>query len=83
MDNMNNTKPTYNNNGGQQQNNAAVSNKTTGITLSKPALIGGAIGCVAVGAGLGVVGCKLAGTIKAKRAEKKAAKAAAKSDKKE
>ena len=80
MDNMNNNnKPTY---GGQQQS-AAVSNKTTGITLSKSALIGGAVGCVAVGAGLGVAGCSLVGKIKAKRAEKAAKKAADKTDKKE
>jgi len=82
MDNMNNNKPTYNNNGGQQQN-AAVSNNNKGITLSKGAVIGGAVGCVGVGVGLGVAGCKIFGAIKMKRAEKAAKKAADKSDKKE
>ena len=80
MDNMNNSKPTYN--GGQQQS-AAVSNNNKGITLSKGAVIGGAVGCVGVGVGLGVAGCKIFGAIKTKRAEKAAKKAADKSDKKE
>ena len=76
-----NSKPTYQ--GGQQQTAAAVNNNKGIITISKGALIGGAAGCVLVGAGLGVAGCKIAGTWKAKRAERKAAKAAKASDKKE
>lgn len=79
MDNNMSNKPTYNN-GGQQ--NTAVSNNNKGITLSKGAVIGGAVGCVGVGVGLGVAGCKIFGAIKTKRAEK-AAKKADKSDKKE
>ena len=72
-------KPTYQ--GGQQA--TAANNNTKGIiNISKPALIGGAIGCVGVGVGLGVAGTKIFGAIKTKRAEK-AAKKADKSDKKE
>lgn len=79
MDNNMSNKPTYN---GGQQNTAAVNNNTKGITISKGALIGGAVGCVGVGVGLGVAGTKIFGGLKARRAEKKAAKAD-KSDKKE
>ena len=76
-----NSKPTYQ--GGQQQPAAAMNNNNKGIiNISKPALIGGAIGCVGVGVGLGVAGTKIFGAIKTKRAEK-AAKKADKSDKKE
>ena len=79
MDNNMSNKPTYNN-GGQQA--TAANNNKKGITLSKGAVIGGAVGCVGVGVGLGVAGCKIFGAIKTKRAEK-AAKKADKSDKKE
>ena len=75
-----NSKPTYQ--GGQQQT-AAVNNNNKGITLSKGAIIGGVTGCVLLGAGLGVAGCSIFGNIKQRRAERKAAKAAKASDKKE
>lgn len=82
MDNNMSNKPTYNNNGGQQATAANNNNKGI-INISKPALIGGAIGCVGVGVGLGVAGTKIFGAIKTKRAEKAANKKADKSDKKE
>ena len=74
-------KPTYNNNGGQQ---ATAANNNKGIiNISKPALIGGAIGCVGVGVGVGVAGTKIFGAIKTKRAEKKAKAKAASDNKKD
>ena len=82
MDNNMSNKPTYNNNGGQQA--TAANNNTKGIiTISKGALVGGIVGCTAVGIGLGIAGCTVFGNIKKNRAERKAAKAAKASDKKE
>jgi hypothetical protein len=75
--NMSNTKPTYNGGQQNQQGSAVVNNNSKGITISKGALIGGIVGCVGAGVGLGVVGCRVFGGIKAKRAEKAAKKAEA------